>query len=211
MARFISSPISRSLAALPPRLLIILAIALSSFALPAQAGESNFHAGPVFANFGKIATIQTDMSFSKRAKFRVLFDSSKPADVGTVNRNLNTVARFINMHAEAGVPEKNIKAAIVFHGKGSFDLTKNSFYSAKYDTVENGNAENGAENGNAENENIAIIKALTEQGVRVILCGQTAAYYDITKADLLPGVEMALSAMTAHALLQQQGYTPNPF
>jgi hypothetical protein len=29
--------------------------------------------------------------------------------------------------------------------------------------------------------------------------------------DLLPGVEMALSAMTAHALLQQQGYTFNPF
>ena len=183
MARFIPS--------------LILTAAVSSFALSAQAGESNFHPGPVFADFGKIATIQTDMPFSKRAKFRVLFDSSKPADVGTVNRNLNTVARFINMHAEAGVAEKNIKTAIVFHGKGSFDLTKNSYYNTKYD--------------GAENENIAIIKALTEQGVRIILCGQTAAYYDITKTDLLPGVEMALSAMTAHALLQQQGYTPNPF
>ncbi|VVS99449.1 hypothetical protein ERY430_40383 [Erythrobacter sp. EC-HK427] len=29
--------------------------------------------------------------------------------------------------------------------------------------------------------------------------------------DLIEGVEMALSAMTAHALLQQQGYTINPF
>jgi len=29
--------------------------------------------------------------------------------------------------------------------------------------------------------------------------------------DLLPNVEMALSAMTAHALLQQDGYTLNPF
>jgi len=27
----------------------------------------------------------------------------------------------------------------------------------------------------------------------------------------LPGVTMALSAMTAHALLQQDGYTLNPF
>ncbi len=175
----------------------LLTAALSGFALSAQAGESNFHAGPVFSDFGKIATVQTDIPISKRAKLKVLFDSSKPADVGTVNRNLNTVARFINMHVEAGVPEKNIKTAIVFHGKGSFDLTKNSYYSTKYD--------------GAENENIAIVKALTEQGVRIILCGQTAAYYDITKADLLPGVEMALSAMTAHALLQQQGYTPNPF
>jgi len=28
---------------------------------------------------------------------------------------------------------------------------------------------------------------------------------------LAPGVEMTLSAMTAHALLQQDGYTMNPF
>ena len=36
-------------------------------------------------------------------------------------------------------------------------------------------------------------------------------FYDITGGDLLPGVEMSLSAMTAHALLQQDGYTLNPF
>ena len=39
----------------------------------------------------------------------------------------------------------------------------------------------------------------------------SAAAQGITNADLLPGVRMALSAMTAHALLQQQGYTINPF
>ncbi|HCE21170.1 MAG TPA: hypothetical protein DF282_01490, partial [Hyphomonas sp.] len=47
--------------------------------------------------------------------------------------------------------------------------------------------------------------------VRIILCGQTAAYRDIEKSDLLPGVEIALSAMTAHAKLQQDGYSLNPF
>jgi len=34
---------------------------------------------------------------------------------------------------------------------------------------------------------------------------------DIREADLLPGITMAPSAITAHALLQQQGYTLNPF
>jgi intracellular sulfur oxidation DsrE/DsrF family protein len=47
--------------------------------------------------------------------------------------------------------------------------------------------------------------------VRIFVCGQSAAYYDVTTNDLLPGVEMALSAMTVHALLQQQGYSLNPF
>jgi intracellular sulfur oxidation DsrE/DsrF family protein len=61
------------------------------------------------------------------------------------------------------------------------------------------------------NPNGALIDALRAKGVRVIVCGQSAAAYDVQKADLYPGVEMALSAMTAHALLQQQGYTLNPF
>ena len=38
-----------------------------------------------------------------------------------------------------------------------------------------------------------------------------AAGQGIAQDDLIPGVEMALSAMTAHALLQQRGYTVNPF
>jgi intracellular sulfur oxidation DsrE/DsrF family protein len=177
---------------------LISAFAISAcFAVQASAGEPAFHEGAVFTDFGKIASVEADMAIPKRAKFKVLFDTSKGADAGSVNRTLNSAARFINMHAEAGVSEKNMKVAIVFHSKGSFDLTRDDYYSEKYD---------GAQNGNT-----AIIKALTEQGVRIILCGQTAAYYDITKSDLLPGVEMALSAMTAHALLQQQGYTLNPF
>lgn len=90
-----------------------------------------------------------------------------------------------------------MKLAVVFHSKGSFDLTRAEYYGSQYD---------GAENANA-----AIIKALTDKNVRVILCGQTAAFYGIKNEDLLPGVEMALSAMTAHAVLQQEGYTLNPF
>ena len=35
--------------------------------------------------------------------------------------------------------------------------------------------------------------------------------HGVAKADLIPGVELALSAMTAHAQLQQAGYTVNPF
>ena len=47
--------------------------------------------------------------------------------------------------------------------------------------------------------------------VRVILCGQSAAAYDVKNDELVNGVEVELSAMTAHALLQQKGYTMNPF
>lgn len=169
----------------------------SCLAFSAIAAESDFHKGTVLPGFGEVATVDANMVIPKRTKFKVLFDAGKGANVGSVNRTLNSAARFLNMHAEAGVAEKNMKVAVVFHGKASFDLTKADYYGEKYE---------GAENATAD-----IIKALTDKGVRVILCGQTAAYYDISNEDLLPGVEMALSAMTAHALLQQQGYTLNPF
>ena len=56
-----------------------------------------------------------------------------------------------------------------------------------------------------------LVATLIDHGVRIIVCGQSAAYYDVETDDILPGVEMAMSAMTVHALLQQQGYTLNPF
>ncbi len=91
------------------------------------------------------------------------------------------------MHARAGVPEKNIRVAVVVHGKAVHEVADEKSASAP------------------------LIAALTEQGVRIIVCGQSAAYYNVKREDLLENVEMALSAMTAHALLQQQGYTINPF
>ncbi len=169
----------------------------SSFALSAMAAPQDFHNGSVIAEFGKVASIDADMKIPKRAKFKVAFDTVKAAKPGELNKTLNAAARFLNMHGEAGVAEKNMKLAIVFHGGASIELTNHARYGEKH---------NGAENANA-----ALIKALTDKGVRVILCGQSAAYHRITKDSLLPSVEIALSAMTAHALLQQSGYTINPF
>ena len=62
-----------------------------------------------------------------------------------------------------------------------------------------------------DNPNQPMVRAMLDQGVRFILCGQSGAAYGIKQEDLIPGVETALSAMTAHALLQQRGYTVNPF
>lgn len=56
-----------------------------------------------------------------------------------------------------------------------------------------------------------LAKRLLQYYSQVILCGQTAAAYEISFSQLIEGSEMALSAMTAHALFQQSGYTINPF
>ncbi|QLC24965.1 hypothetical protein HFP57_07940 [Parasphingopyxis algicola] len=177
-----------------------LATALTAFTLaatPLAAQSEAFHAGPVFTEFGQIADVETTMAIPVDAQFAVAFDTATRAEPGEINRTLNSAARFINMHVAAGVPRENIRVAVVVHGQASLDLTRAEFYAARQD---------GAENANA-----AAIEALLANNVQFILCGQTAAYYEIDVEDLVPGVDMARSAMTAHALLQQDGFTLNPF
>jgi intracellular sulfur oxidation DsrE/DsrF family protein len=61
------------------------------------------------------------------------------------------------------------------------------------------------------NANAGLVAALVANGVEIILCGQSVANAGIEPDSLLPGVRLSLSAMTAFALLQQDGYTVNPF
>ena len=153
----------------------------------AQADMSSFTTGPVIKDYGPVADIDVTLPVPQNAALRHSFDVAERADDGELNRTLVSAARFINMHARAGIHIDHIKVAVVVHGTAVHDVSGETPASAE------------------------LIAALIDNGVRIFVCGQSAAYYDVTTDDLLPGVEMALSAMTVHALLQQQGYSLNPF
>ena len=176
--------------------LVMLLPLLAVAQYTAVAQIENFKAGPVFKDFGKVAPVEQSEPVAKDTVFKVTFDVTKAADPDKINRTIDSAARFINMHVAAGIPLENIHIAVVVHGGATLDMTNQVFFAAHKD---------GAKNASA-----AAIAQLQEHGVRFYLCGQSAAANGITNADLLPGVKMALSAMTAHALLQQQGYTLNP-
>ncbi|OFI34536.1 hypothetical protein BFC17_17730 [Alteromonas lipolytica] len=159
------------------------------------ATAAEFTAGPVFTDFGKKTTVE-GVQFDASAHFKVAFDVAKGADAGSLNRQFDSLARFINMHVASGVPAQNITLALVVHGGATLDLLNAVAYQQKQQ---------------AANPNIRLIDALLRHNVRVIVCGQSAAAHGYEKADFISGVEVALSAMSAHALLQQQGYTLNPF
>ena len=159
--------------------------------------ETAFHAGPAIAGFGRIATVKTDVPIPKDTELKIRFDVDKAAAPGTINRTFDSAARFINLHVAAGVPPEKIKIAIVVHGSASVDVTRQDFYKAL-------NEDRG-------NASAAAIETLAKHQVQFYLCGQSAAYNDIGNADLLPGVKMALSAMTMHVLLDQDGYSLIPF
>ncbi|MBO6766990.1 MAG: DsrE family protein [Erythrobacter sp.] len=174
----------------------VAAAALVASAASAQ-DMSAFETGPVFEDFGPHAPVEGVGKLTAGTAFKHSFDVSEAASEGKANRHIESAARFINMHAAAGVDPDDIQVAVVVHGGASIDLL--------------GQAAWEAQGKSGVNANHALVRALLDEGVRVILCGQSAAAHGIAQADLIPGVEMALSAMTAHALLQQRGYTVNPF
>ncbi len=165
-------------------LLLMFLVPLAGHAL---AGPEDFKKGPLIEGFGPVADVP-GASVEAGTVFKVAFDVADAADPGEINRRLESASRFLNMHVAAGVPAENIDIAIIVHGPAALDLVRS-------DT----------------NANADLIAALIEVGVTIELCGQTAAYRDIVAEDLLPGVTLSLSAMTSHALLQQDGYTLNPF
>lgn len=178
---------------------LVTIMVCAALAVPAAAQDlSDFAPGPVIFDSGPHAAVDgQDFAIPEGMNLFVAFDVAKPAEEGKVNRTIESAVRFINMHAAAGVEPARLRAAVVVHGKAAFDLLSQKAWAAK-----------GRE---AANPTAAVLPELFDNGVRVILCGQSAAAYGITKDDLAPGVEMALSAMTAHAVLQRQGYTVNPF
>ena len=176
---------------------IVATLALA-LAAPASAQDlSAFRTGPVFEDFGPHAPVDGMGEVPADAAFAITFDVAKSADEGARNRGFESAARFINMHVAHGVAEENIRIAVVVHGKAALDLLSDDAWAAKG-------------KGDA-NPSSAMIRAMLDQGVRFILCGQSGAAYGIKADELIPGVETALSAMTAHALLQQNGFTVNPF
>jgi intracellular sulfur oxidation DsrE/DsrF family protein len=170
--------------------LILVALITTSFNYAQEA-----HSGEVIKDYGKVYTITNpDFKTDSTAQFKAVFDVARSFDdPAKPNALIETVARFINMHREAGVPAENIKVALVIHGSAYNDILKNEIYQKKFPEI-------------TTNPNAELISQLSDQGVELILCGQTAAHRKITKAQTLPQVKIALSAMTALVQLQNQGY-----
>jgi len=166
-------------------LLLILTLARSADG-QSSTGPIVNAGGPTFP----VASPTFDTPMDRQ--YKAIFELREPAgSPDQQNRSLNTMARYLNMHTRAGVPRENVRVAGVVHGGASLELLTDEHYRARH----------GVENPNKE-----LIAEIIAGGGQVILCGQTAGSRDISADQLLPGVQLALSAMTAMTVLQQDGY-----
>ena len=170
---------------------------LGAMLMTTTAVAQEFDTGPVFAEFGPHVAVEGVEPFPAGFELAHSFDVAERSE-DRRNRGFESAARFVNMHAANGVDPADIRVAVVVHGPAVLDLLTDEALAARDGEFDS-------------NRSGAMVREMLAKGVRFIVCGQSAAAQGVAREDLIPGVEMALSAMTAHALLQQQGYTVNPF
>ena len=133
-------------------------------ALPATAQSDAFKTGPLIKDYGPQSQIPGYTPIPSDAEFKISFDVTEVSKPGELNRTFVSAARFLNMHAAAGVPNENMQLAVVLHSQAVRDVT---------------NADHYAElNGETENANAALIAELQKHGVTFHVCGQSATYYE---------------------------------
>lgn len=149
--------------------------------------------GLIIEDYGKVQRVENpDLEFDKDKVYKAIFDIyTDSPDKDKTNPLLKTVARYLQIHKQYGIPKENLKVAVVMHGVATKNVLNDKAYEKLF----------GVENPNSE-----LIKILKGADVDLYACGQSYAGKGYDDADKLPEVKMALSALTALVWFQSGGY-----
>jgi intracellular sulfur oxidation DsrE/DsrF family protein len=152
--------------------------------------------GPVLQSFGPTFPLQSeDLPLPKDFAYKVVFDVAEYSDTAALNEQLVSVARFINMHVRSGVPIENLDLVVVLHGNALKGALADEAYLQRF---------------KSRNPNLGLVLQLHEAGVSIIACGQSLGFRQYKRDELVPAVQVGLSAMTILTVFQAQGYSLLP-
>ena len=149
--------------------------------------------GTIIKDYGVTFEVNNpDLPTEVDSDLKVIFDIDKSSEEKSiVNKYIEVAARFLNMHANAGMKADQLKVAMTIHASAWQDVLNNNIYKEKF---------------GVDNPNLKLINDLGDAGVNIIICGQSAAKHEMSRADIIPNVKIALSATTALIQYQNKGY-----
>jgi intracellular sulfur oxidation DsrE/DsrF family protein len=146
---------------------------------------------PLIKGYGGIA-IQGDASEPPRPGAKIVFDITAESKPDDLNRGLESVARYLNLNAQAGHSPSEVKLALVLHaGATRCALSDESYARAT---------------AAASNPNLPLLRELQKHGVELYVCGQSLARNKFAKDDVAKELVIAVSAMTVNANKQLDGH-----
>ena len=173
----------------------LLLACLISFPLTAFPDEPSM--GPAIDAYGPTFPIpDRDVPLRDDFTYKVVFDAADNSrETTSLNHELVSVARYLNMHARNGVPVGDMDIAVVLHGAALKSALSDAAYVARFETP---------------NPNRELLMKLHDAGVAFYACGQSMAFGVVTRHELLSPVKVGLSAMTMLTFLQSDGYALLP-
>ncbi|GAA0881142.1 hypothetical protein GCM10009119_41120 [Algoriphagus jejuensis] len=148
---------------------------------------------PIVKGFGGIFEIpEATERPDPKLEYKILVDLSTGAeDNKAISRWVDNVARMMNLHGLAGVPQENIKVKVVVHGGAIFTLLNDENYKERFEV---------------DNPNLKVYEALKAAGADIMVCGQSMRARNLEVSDLWPGIRVAHSALTTITTYVPQGY-----
>ena len=170
---------------------------ISVFAASCQMAFAQPTTGPVIDGYGASFVIDNaDVPLIEDHEYRVVFEiTGYEQSPDGVNRNLDRVARFLNLHAKNGVDPENMHLAVVIHGAALVNALNDDAYETRLEMA---------------NPNLELAERLAAAGVEFYVCGQSMGMRGFAKSELAAPFKLATSALTMVHQLQAQGYTFQP-
>lgn len=193
------NPCGRMLAALLLSMLLLSLAACATTATPKAAASHGPLPGttwvyPVIPNYGGVhprpdAAVQPDPN----ADYKVIVDVVHGSDHHDhVFGSLQRLARIVNLLGYAKVPAGHVHIVAVIEGEATYAAMSNAEY-RKFFKV--------------DNPNLALLHALKQSGVSLLVCGQALAEHGLLDSDVGPDITVSLSALTDFIVYGQRGYS----
>ncbi|MCM2972815.1 DsrE family protein [Larsenimonas suaedae] len=124
--------------------------------------------------------------------YKVIFDVVSPVkDATKPHGGLERVARAVNIFGDAGVPLDHLDFVVIVHSKAAPSIFNADTYEARE---------------GAKNPNTGLIQALTDAGIKVIVCGQTLNHLRLEDDQVDSNVIIAPAALSTLAIYGNKGY-----
>ena len=167
--------------------LVAVMFAAPASPLAAQSGEA------LIKKAGAAPAVSSPtFAAPKNLDYKVAWDITEgPKNPEDAVEGYKAPANFFTMTDAEGVSRKNVHLAIIVHGTATQSLLINEAYKAAT---------------GKDYPNVALLTALHDSGVQVIVCGVALINRKVPRDKLLPFVMVSTSATMARAILHAQGY-----
>jgi intracellular sulfur oxidation DsrE/DsrF family protein len=169
---------------------------LSLIALAPSVTHAQTPAPALVAGYGKTVTVENAGERpDPTLDYKVVMSVTKAGEDAAPPPALDKAARLVNLLAQSGVSADHRHIVVVLHGAATSAVLNEAGLKARGKTV---------------NPSAELIAKLTAAGVSVHVCGQALAGAKIAHSEVLPQVQIDVSALTTLSTLQLRGYALLP-